>query len=365
MNKRIYVALFALGIMLVAIIAPVSKGQTRVASASTRVVSDPLTALPPSDAVILIDMKRLLTDVLPRSLAGNPSRLAQANTEIDDFKRRTGVDIRSFDRVAVGMRYLTPSAGTVKTETVAIGRGSFNAAGIIAAGRLAANGRYQEQKYRGGTIYIFRLNDQVKLLGLLNIKLRDIAVTTLDAGTLAIGDPTGVRAAFDASNGGGRVSNELVQLASRNPNAFIGFGTNLPSSVTQNLNIGNDEIARNAASVRQAYGSVSTTATGYELFTVARTEKPDQAQSLNDMLAGLKQLGSIFAARLPAAKGRLAQNALDNLKLTTQGNELQIRLAVSQEDISAVLLGLAKTQAQKSTSHSVHAAAQRHAERKT
>ena len=66
--------------------------------------------------------------------------------------------------------------------------GTFNAGAIVAAGRLAANGKYAEQKYQGKTIYVFTLDRQVKLLGLWDIRVGDLAVTSLDGNTLALGD---------------------------------------------------------------------------------------------------------------------------------------------------------------------------------
>jgi hypothetical protein len=59
-----------------------------------------MASLPESDAVAQIRVRRLLNDVMPRLLAGNPAKLAQANADIDQFKTRTGVDPRAFDQIA-------------------------------------------------------------------------------------------------------------------------------------------------------------------------------------------------------------------------------------------------------------------------
>ena len=75
----------------------------------------------------------------------------------------TGIDLRSFDQIAFGMRYSYPSAGITKVNTVAVASGSSNTGAIVAAGRMIANGKYQEQKYQSKTIYIFTLDQQGKL----------------------------------------------------------------------------------------------------------------------------------------------------------------------------------------------------------
>lgn len=333
----------ALALLVCGMVASASLAQRRRATASSATVqAQPglLASLPTSDAVVQVDIQRLLNDALPRALAGDPARLAQVNAHVEQFKARTGIDVRAFDRIAVGMRFNNVSETVTKTSTVAIAHGSFNTGAIVAAGKLAANGQYKEQKYNGATLYIFSLNNQVKMLGLLNIRITYLAVAALNANALAMGDPDAVRAAIDANHGRGFVNSELVQLATRNPNAIIGFGANLPPAVTRNLRIDNDEIARNVSSIRQIYGSIATTANGFDTLAVARTVNADQAKNLSDTLTALRQFGSIFAARLGPPKDKFAQNALENLKISSQGNELQIRLEIAQTDLTTFMHGM-------------------------
>ena len=61
---------------------------------------------------------------------------------------------------------------------------------------------------------------------------------------------------------------------------------------------------------------------------------------IDQVIEGLKQLGAIFVGRLPAPKETVARTALDNLKITTQGNELQIRTAVAQATLGPLMRGL-------------------------
>ncbi len=71
----------------------------------------------------------------------------------------------------------------------------------------------------------------------------------------------------------------------------------------------------------------------------ARTVDTDSARNLSDTVEGLKQFGAIFINRLSAVKGTLARSALNNLKVTTQGNELQLRTAVAQADVTPLIRG--------------------------
>jgi len=298
-----------------------------------------LSSLPPSDAVALVNVNRLLDEAMPKLLAENPARLAEVTNELANFKVQTGLDPRSFDQIALGMRYLYPAEGITKISTVALARGTFNAGAIVAAGRLAANGKYVEEKYQGKTIYIFTLDRQLKLLGLWDIRVGDLAVTPLDRNIIALGELDAVRGVIDANKSRKYANPELIALAGRDPNAIVGFGGNLTEKLLQNLRITNDGVARQITAVRQVYGTLGMTATDLELMMAARTVDPDSARNLSDTLEGLKQFGAIFINRLSAVKGTLARSALDNLKITTQGNELQIRTAVAQSQVTPLIRG--------------------------
>ena len=103
-----------------------------------------------------------------------------------------------FDRVVIGTRYTYPAPKVTKLETVAIARGTFDARALAAAARTAANGTYREEKYRGQTILIVTINDQMKLFGVWDMQIKDLAVCVLDPHSLAIGSVANVRAAIAA-----------------------------------------------------------------------------------------------------------------------------------------------------------------------
>ena len=81
------------------------------------------------------------------------------------------------------------------------------------------------------------------------------------------------------------------------------------------------------------------TSTDLELMLTARTVDTYAAKNLGDTVEGLKQLGAFFVGRLTAAKGALARTALNNLKTTAVGNELQIRTVVAQSQVTPLMRG--------------------------
>ena len=322
-----------LAIVVVALLSPIAvEAQTRARN-STPPASTLLSSLPESDAVAQVKVKQLLSEAMPRILANNPTKLSEVNASIARFQERTGLDPRMFQQVAIGVRYTYPAEGVTKLQTVALANGSFSANAMVAAGRVASNGKYREEKYGDKTLYIFTLDENIKLLGLFDFRIGELAAAPLDANILALGDPVAVRSAIDASRKRKQVNADLIALASRDPNAVIGFGSNMTEQLVSNLDIGNAPIAADLKNLRQVYGSVGTSEVDLQLFLAARAVNAEAARSLGDTLEGLKQFGALFVGRLSGAKGVLAKSALSNMKIVSTANELQIRTTVAQAEV--------------------------------
>lgn len=337
MNKRFF-NFALLFVTIFATLAIDAHAQTRNRNPRPAATTNSLmTSLPESDAVAQIKMKQLFNEAMPRILANNPARLAQVNAAVEEFKTRTGLDPRMFDELALGARFTYPGEGITKVQTVALAKGSFSSAAMIAAGRVASNGKYREEKYQGKTIYVFTLDQAIRVLGVFDFRIAELAAAPLDTDTLALGDPTSVRSAIDVSRTSRRANAELIALASRDPNAVIGFGSNLSEQLVRNVDIGNAPIATELSRLRQVYGSVSTTEKDLELFLAARAINAEAAKSLGDTLEGLKAFGALLVGRLSGARGVLAKSALTNLRIVTSANELQIRTAVPQADVGPLM----------------------------
>jgi len=328
LNLALVVALFSqLGV----------QAQTRTRNTAPPAPPTLMASLPESDAVAQVKVKQLLNEAMPRILAGNPAKLSEVNASIDRFKERTGLDPRMFQQVALGIRYMYPSEGVTKLQTVALANGSFTPAAMIAAGRVAANGTYREEKYQDKTIYIFTLEENVKMLGVFDFRIGELAAAPLDSSIIALGDPIAVRSAIDATRSRKRANADLIALASRDPNAVIGFGSNMSEQLIDNLDIGNAPIVGDLKTLRQVFGSVATTESDLQVFLAARAVNPQAAQSLETTLEGLKLFGGAFVGRLSGAKGVLAKSALANLKINSTANELQIRTSVAQAEVGPLL----------------------------
>ena len=295
--------------------------------------------VPASDGIVVVDTNRLLNETLPRVFAGDAAKLAHINSELDQFKTQTGIDPRAFDRAVISTRYKHPTPTVTKLEPLVIAQGTFDAAAVTLAARIAgsAKGQVREEKHRGATIVVLSINNQMKLFGLWNMRVSDLAIAALNANTVAVGTPETVRAAIDAGRTQRRDSVDLVSLATRDPHAVIGFGASVPQAIWANLNLGTDAIAQDASSIRQAYGSVGTTATDVTLAIVARTETPAAAKNLSDTLTGLKQLAAFAVMSMKADKRPLAQSAIANLTINSRANEVELRTQVTAANLASVI----------------------------
>ena len=337
MKRKLFGSLTTLAFVVVttaAICAP----QTRSGRPAARTAATDIFAfVPKSDGIVVVDVNRLLNETLPNVFAGDSAKLAQINSEIDKFKTQTGIDARTFSRAVIASRYTYPSANVTKLEPVAIATGKFNPAVIVSSARSAAKGTAREEKYGGTTITILTMNDQVKVFGLWNMNVRELAIAPLNADTVAVGTPATVRAAINAGKTPQRESADLVTLATREPQAVMGFGANVPASLWAKLNLGTDAIAQDASSIRQAYGSVGTTMTDVSVVIVARTETPAAAKNLSDTVTGLKQLAGIAILQMTGQRKALAESALSNLKINVRANELELRTHVAAANIASLM----------------------------
>jgi hypothetical protein len=334
-NKKLFVSKFFLA--LAALATGVSF--TAVSAQTRKPVAPPpaLTAyLPPSDAVAIVDLRRMLTETMPAILGSDAAKLAQANAEVDKFKTRTGVDLRSIDSLAIGIHYTYPGPKSTKLDVVAIGHGTFNPAAVVASVHAAANGKSREEKYHGATITIIDLNEDLKILGLWTTRIKDLAICVLDQNSLALGSLTNVRAAIDAGKGG-RAPADLIGLATRYPDSVMGFAANLTPELLARLDLGNDTIAKDVSAIKQAYGAVGSTQTDVTMTLVARTNSPEAAKNLKDTVEGLQQLGAIVITRMAEPRKSLAEAALNNLKTTTRGDDLEIRTQVTAASLAALV----------------------------
>ncbi len=294
--------------------------------------------LPASDGIVTIDVKRFFGQALPRLLSSNQPMLAKVTSQIDKFQSRFGIDIRQFDSIVAGATSTKISDKKYDVDPVVIARGQVSSASLIGAAKLAANGKYTEERVGDRTIYIF---SETKIAGKSEVaQLQgDIAVTAIDSTTLAFGTPSRVRQTLDGKT---KVGQDLISLLERSPTAVTSFAAKVPAGVKSFLPLENDELGKDIDSIQYVYGNANVAADVASLHMTARTLQNAQAKSLHETLSGLQMLGKAFLGGAKGADKQVYVRMIENAKFSVRANEVVLDLQVPQSDIDILVGSLKK-----------------------
>lgn len=350
MKKKIF-AFFA---MWAIVLSAVGFGFAADTNAKKAKAEQLLGLLPASDAAMVIDVKRMTDEALPQVLSANQPMLTEILGKFDEIKTRTGIDPRQFEQIVAGVSSLKETNGGYDYEPVVIGRGNFDSAALIAVAKLAAAGKYREEKIGDRTIYVFSPKTameqgagklETKESSPINSKIggflakflvglnKEMAVTAFNKNTLAVGSLTRVREMLEAKT---RLSAEVSSLVMRKPNAIVSFGSMLPNGLVNFLELDDDSLGTALAGVRQLYGSMDVAGGNTVVAVVAKTADAAQAKTLKDTLAGFQS----FAGILKGSKRedqKVYGRMLESVKLAQTGNELTMDLLVPQSDLNVIV----------------------------
>jgi hypothetical protein len=340
MTKRKLPSLLLL--IFLALFAGVRAVHAQATQTAPAPISDPLNALPVSDAVGYLDLGRILTEVVPHLFAKDPAALAKMMTALNEVNKKTGINILAIDRVAMGARFFGANTSDLKKEDIGIVilvHGSFDPNTFITALKRETKGRVDETTYSGKIIYSEPAPKPPKKRAEREIP----AITILDANTIAVGDLPQVRSTIDALvSGSGRADSALLQLATRNPNALVSVAGNVPVALRESLKNSDPKeetekaIVNALMGLRQIYSFMGTTATGFDATLGARFSTTEQAQSLADMLLGLRQQ---ISTGIPDQDTRAM---LEGVQINAQGDELQLSASVKNEIVQEFIVSTLK-----------------------
>jgi hypothetical protein len=320
-----------------------TKGKTAKGGRAAELVS----LLPASDAVVTVDAARAV-ESMPALLAGNPTLLGKVTAEIEKMQSKTGIDIKQFKDVAVGVNIKQGTGKNYDFDPVMVARGQVNATAIISAAKLAANGKYREAKVGGRSIYIISPAEVARqhATGAAAAKAQNVtrklgdemAITAYDASTIVGGSVGRVR---ELLAGTSRVSPELSGYLGRTDGSIMDFAARAPGGLRALIPLDDDELGRNIDSIRFLYGSMSVNGEAASINATAKTLQPENAKGLKDTLDGLQMLGKAFLSSSRSADKQVYGRMVENARFTQTGNEVNIAISVPQSDIN-VLVGTIK-----------------------
>lgn len=315
-------------------------------------------ALPVSDGVVTVNMQRLVSEALPQALSGNQTMLADVLSKIDEVKNKTGVDLRQFETIAVGVSSKKSAAGELNFAPVILARGGFNAASFVTLAKIAANSKYREEKIGTRSVYIFSprqliksapktANPQSKIPSVIERALdkmfdglsNELAVASFDDNTLAIGSVARLRETFGTSP---RLNGEVLDLISRKPNAVMNFSLKLPGGLSSFVKLDNDELGKTLDSVRFMAGAVDVGDGNALVSVTARTLTAEQAQTLQETLDTFQMFGKAMIGSTKINGKEIYARLIDNARIVRDARDVTLDLAVPQSDINALLAKFVK-----------------------
>ena len=348
MRTRFF-ALSAIAVLLLNFIS-FAAADARTARIKKAEVTRLVNLLPVSDGVFVFDSKRFVDDALPKILSANQPMLNDVMAKITEMENTTGIDLRKFNQVTVGVAIKAVSAKEYDYEPVALANGDINSGALIAVAKLASKGTYKEENIGDKTVYVFAAKDVLqktqkpsnsKVAGLMDQALKgltkEVAVTALDKNTIAIGSLPRIR---ETLAGGTRLGADVISLLSVKETSVMSFAVKAPGGLSKMVPLDNDELGANLDSIDYISGSLDVALAGTSLFVSARTKKAAQAQSLKDTLDGLKMVGGAIFGGSKRPDQQIYGRLIKNAKVESRGNDVSIELLVPQADIDGMIGGI-------------------------
>ena len=322
-------------------------GFAKTASASS---NDLAKLLPESDAVITLDSARLFNSALPQMLSANRIMLGKVTKKLDEIQDETGLDLRNFKEVALGVR--TKTVGEkLEVEPVVLARGDVESKQVISVARLASKGNYQTRKIGNRDVYIFSAEEILEknkskkkeddknvlekgldtMFGGLS---KELALTVYDENTVILGTLPRVK---EMIGNAPRVSAEVLDLLNRNPTALASMGAILPTGISKFVKLSDDELGATLDSIREMQGSLDVNDGRALLSLMAKTLGDEQAQDLEGTLSGLRMLGKAVLGNSKGADKQVYARMVENAKISREANAVMFDLVVPKSDIDILV----------------------------
>jgi len=316
----------------------------KAASQTNRLVA----LLPASDGVMFLDVQRLLNEALPQILSANPAKLNEINEQIEQLKTQTGFDVRQFEQIAVGVTLKQTTTAKNTVDPVILARGKYNSDALLTLAKIALKGKYREEKVGNKAFYVFAAreilaehkakfngNSMLKIFDFLSKKMPpEIAVTTVDANTLAIGSIARVRETVESK---AKVGADVAALLNRKPNSIMSFGANTPVGLQQFFDLDDDMLGQSLSAIRQIYGAVNLSGGNVVAFVGAKSTNAEQAKSLEETLGGMQALVKGFLSSARSDEKKVYARIVESAKITRAGTEVSIDLQIPNTDVGLLI----------------------------
>lgn len=315
-----------------------------------------LTTFPDSQAVLFINVKRIVGEAMPRVLP------AAEYEKILAEPQKIGFDVRGVEYLIAGVRFADPQAPAGMPEFVLLLKGNFNADSMVALAKmgLATQNMMSRQETHGSrTLEIVNVE---KFTGGGEPKegeqkkpspYPEIAATALDGNTLVIGVPANLRATIDAAAGGGQggqLRASLVELATHDPQALWSISAEVPAALPEYVKKfglpSNPQIEDMLGWFKQVSLSNGMDALNFSASAAVGLDSPEHANALSGIVkmgiaavqtAAQNEIARKKAKPREAQQAQTALRALRTFTNRTEGNTLLLGISIPQKSVAEIV----------------------------
>ena len=305
-----------------------------VSSPSTQSISNLMATLPEADAVIYINPRRILNEAAPRVIPA--ADVTKMRTVFDDLKKDVGVDPANIDYLVIALRFHKPAADLsfVPPEVVAVVSGDFSSDSLLTVARLSLQDKVRDEKFGTRTLGIMKI-DPIVAAAEKNALLKsftEIGFAPLNTSSIAIGNVGYVKAAIEAADGTGRISNSIISSLLRDPNALVSAAGSPLTSFAKSFGLLGTQTTPRENRCETTFGNFYTAitfdGTNFSVRGAMNADNPDSAKIVNGLLSGLLQQA------VTSVPDKSAQNVLKNLKLAASDNEVVLSADIPHQVVA-------------------------------
>ncbi len=379
--------ILALALVFSSAFIPSTANSVNVRSAAA---NDAISLLPKSDVVAVLDVSRLVNDLLPKAKQAWPEQVAKFEKEINEVVSKAakdGIDLYKVKSLTIGLKLFgekttgamivdgltvtpemmakenkdskaveykgktlyietpkpeakTPTKTPVKAtrKSVARAKTRTSAKAKPASAKTAAQAP--------GGLPVGNVTDLASNMGTGLLK-NTTAFVQLDAERVAFGDELEVKAVIDALTGTADPAAQLgsdltAALQETRAPGLLRFAVNIPDSARQAAQ--SEEFLKNLAVTKMVLGTLDVTDDlSLLLDAKLRTGSADEATKLHESLAALLGLGKMMLGGNQDPLMAMLNKLLDQIHLSPQANDVALAITVPRELYETFLKSAPKT----------------------
>ncbi len=280
-----------------------------------------LMQLPVSDIVAVIDVKRVMGELLPRLKNISVAGIGKTASEIETFAKLSGIDPAQVQTAVLGVKM---------TETLSRGSGLLLLQGVsidaqkLSSAAKAAGGELNAREYQGKQLFTLSLKAKPEAAA------SELFFAALDQQRIAIGDLEAVQSVLSAKAPTAAHAPLAKALKEIKESSLVRFAGNLPEGLRAML-ASQGELFSQVAAVKAIFGSMDLNADNTATVAArARTASNNDAALLKESLGGLVVLGKLFLGG-DDEKSKLYSSLLDKVQISTQAQDVALTLVLPKE----------------------------------